>query len=52
MKFFRVMCTCIVIEMAAYEMECCICGYYDYKDLWDALIGDILCEREPFNHEA
>ena len=50
-QFFRVTCTCIVIEMAACEMESCVRGYHVYKDLWDASIGeDILCEREPFNN--
>ena len=39
-KFFHVMCMCIVIEMAAYEMESSIHDYHVYKDLWDALIGE------------
>ena len=37
--------------MAAYEMEFSVCGYYVYKDSGDASIGDVLCEREPFNDE-
>ena len=35
--------------MAAYEMESCVRGYHVYKDIWAAMIGDLLCEREPFN---
>ena len=35
------MCMCIVIEMAAYEMESRIGGYHIYKDLWDASIGEL-----------
>ena len=43
---------CMVIEMAAYEVEFCIHGYHVYKDWWGALIGEgVLCEREPFNDE-
>ena len=40
MKFFHVTCTCIVIVMAAYEIESCGCCYHVYEDLWDALIEE------------
>ena len=36
-------------SMAVYEMESCVQGYHVYKDIWPAMIGDLLCEREPFN---
>ena len=39
-KVFRVTFTCIVIEMAAYEMGSSVRGYHVYKDLWDTSIGE------------
>ena len=35
--------------MAVYEIQSCMQGYHIYKDIWTAMIGDLLCEREPFN---
>ena len=30
-------------------MESYMQGYHVYKDIWAAMIVDLLCEREPFN---
>ena len=37
-------------SMAAYEMESCLQDYHVYKDIWAAMIVEVLLwEREPFN---
>ena len=37
-------------SMAVHEMESCIRGYHNYKDVWVTMIGDLSYEREPLNH--
>ena len=33
-KFFCVAYMCVMINMAAYKIESCICDHHVYKDLW------------------
>ena len=31
-------------------MPCCVRGYHVYKEMWEAVIGEVLeCHREPTN---
>ena len=49
------MCVCAVCDCASLTMEepegiCCICGYYVYKQTWEAAVGKVLsCEGEACN---
>ena len=35
--------------MEVRERNSCVHGYHIYKDVWDALIGELQCERELDN---
>ena len=38
------------VTMQDYRTDCCIRGYHIYRDIWVAVIGEVLeCEREPTN---
>ena len=36
--------------MEEFERACCIRGYHEYKEVWEAAVGEeLVCEREPQN---
>ena len=40
-----------VRENLSFSIESVIRGYHKYKDVWVAVVGELLCTREPTNRE-
>ena len=44
------MCAKMDAQMEEYEIACCVHGYYVYREIWEAAVGEtLICEREPQN---
>ena len=40
------------MELEEFMVDVCVRGYHIYKDIWPAVIGEVLaCEREPSNSQ-
>ena len=49
-SIIRAGCRVLARYMEAIEMVCCIRGYHLHKEIWEAVVGEVLmCEREPHN---
>ena len=43
---------CDVMELGEFRVDVCVCGQHIYKDIWYAVVGEVLvCEREPNNFQ-
>jgi len=41
---------CCAIQMATFEIDCCVRGYHVYLKLWTATVGEnLFCGWEPTN---